>query len=143
MPGGQGQNDKAEEAQIKLDTLVMAYARIQAEADDLANQLDYVKSTLTKVMTEEQRKAHEVTDGGKVYRATFVQASVPIIDEKGLREELGNEVVDSYCKLVLDRKALESAMEDGAVDPYKVGKHVTERKNKPSVRFTIRAADDT
>lgn len=143
MPGGQGHNDSEELAKIKLDTLVMGYARIQAEAEEIANQLDHVKSMLTEVMTTEQRKTHEVTDGGKVYRATFVQASVPLIDEKGLREELGNEVVDSYCKLVLDRKALEVAMEDGKVDPYKVGKHVTERKSKPSVRFTIRSADDS
>jgi hypothetical protein len=142
MPGGQGHNEQAELDQIKLDTLVAGYARVQAKLEEETCQLDYIKSMITEIFIDKQIKTHEVEDGGKIYRATFLQASTPVIDEKGLREELGNEVVDTYCRLVLDRKALEAAMEEGVLDPYKVGKHVTERKNKPSVRFTVRAADD-
>lgn len=130
-------------SKIKLDTLVAGFARLQAEADQATRSLNHVKSLLTEAMTEEQVKTHEVQDGGKIYRATFTQASIPQIDEAGLREELGDEVIDSYCKLVLDKKALETAMEDGRIDPYVVGRHVTERKNAPSVRFTVRSADDS
>lgn len=126
-----------------LDLLVLAYAELSAQADEAARALQGVKDALTEEMNEEQVKTHEVQDGGKIYRATFTQATVPMIDEKGLRADLGNEVVDSYCKLVLDKKSLESAMESGAVDPYTVGRHVTERKNAPSVRFTVRSADDS
>lgn len=130
-------------AKIKLDTLVMGYARIQAEATEIANQLDHVKSMLTEVMIEDQIKTHEVQDGGKVYRATFLQATTPVIDEEGLEKELGVETYEKFTKRVLDRKALEEGMENGEVDPFAVGKHVTERKNRPSVRFSIRAADDS
>jgi hypothetical protein len=102
-----------------------------------------MRKTLAAEMESQQIKTHEVQDGGKIYRATFLQASTPIIDEAGLEKDLGTEVFERYTKRVLDRKALEEGMEHGEVDPFVVGKHVTERKNRPSVRFSTRAADDS
>lgn len=127
----------------KLDILTKGLAEQQAKLDAATQEYNLVKGMLVELMETEQIKTHEVDDGGKVYRATFVQASVPIIDEAGLEAEIGTEVFERYCKRVLDRKALEAAMETGDVDPFQVGKHVTERKNKPSVRFTVRTADDS
>jgi hypothetical protein len=127
---------------IKMDLIVQRFAELDAAAKDAAAALDAVKQIVLETMEQEQIKTYEVTDGGKVYRATYVQATTHIIDEEGLREELGDDLVDLYCKKVLDKPALEAAMESGEVSPYAVGLHVTERKNKPSVRFTARAADD-
>lgn len=128
---------------VRLDILTRGLAEHQAKLDQVNQEYNLVKSMLVEVMQEEQIKTHEVEEGGKIYRATFTQATVPIIDEEGLRKELGEELYREYCKLVLDRKMVEAAMEDGQLDPLTVGKHVTERKNKPSVRFTVRAADDS
>ena len=128
---------------VRLDILVASYAEFQQQAEEAANRANQVKKALVEAMVEDQVKTHEVEDGGKIYRATFLQAVTAVVDENGLRQELGDEVVDEYCKKVLDKKALEDAMEAGKVDPFKVGKHVTERKNQPSVRFTVRAADDS
>jgi len=128
---------------IKLDTLTVAFAELQAKADEAARAANDVKKVLAEALEQDQIKTHEVQDGGKIYRATFLQAVVPIIDETGLEKELGSDVYDRYTKKVLDKKALERAMESNEVDPVKVGKHVTERRNAPSVRFTVRAADDS
>jgi hypothetical protein len=128
---------------IKLDTLTVAFAELQAKADEATRAANDVKKVLAEALEQDQIKTHEVQDGGKIYRATFLQAIVPIIDEEGLEKELGAEVYDRYTKKVLDKKALEQAMESNEVDPLKVGKHVTERKNAASVRFTVRAADDS
>lgn len=125
-----------------MDALVKRMAELSAAADQATRSLSLMKDTLLRAMEEEQIKTHEVQDGGKIYRATYVQATTVQLDEAGLRQELGSEEVDRYCKKVLDRAALETAMTEGEVDPFIVGKHVTERKNKPSVRFSARSADD-
>jgi hypothetical protein len=125
---------------VRLDILTRGLAEAQAKLDETTHEYNLIKNMLTEIMETEQVKTHEVQDGGKIYRATFLQAVVPVIDEEGLKKELGAEF-DTYTKKVLDKKALESAMEVGEVDPSRVGKYVTERKNKPSVRFTVRAAD--
>lgn len=127
---------------MKMDALVKRMAELSAAADQATRSLNLMKDTLLRAMEEEQIKTHEVQDGGKIYRATYVQATTIQLDEAGLRRELGSEEVDRYCKKVLDRAALETAMTEGEVDPFIVGKHVTERKNKPSVRFSARAAGD-
>lgn len=132
-----------ETVKLKMDMLTKGLAELQVKVDEATKEFNLVRSMLTEAMVEEQIKTHEVEDGGKIYRATFVQASVPLIDEEGLEKELGFVKYDQFTKKVLDRKALEAAMETGEVDPFLVGKHVTERKNKPSVRFTVRAADDS
>ena len=131
-----------ETTKIKMDLLVQSFAELSQRAADATNAFEAVRKTLAQEMENEQIKTHEVQDGGKVYRATFLQAVIPVIDEGALEDELGTEVFDRYTKRVLDRKALEEAMENGELDPLTVGKHITERKNRPSVRFSTRAADD-
>jgi len=131
-----------ENTKLKMDLMVQAFAELQQQATDAANAFDALRKTLANEMETQQIKTHEVQDGGKIYRATFLQASTPVIDEDGLRQELGDTEFERYCRLVLDRKALEAGMENGEVDPFAVGKHITERKNRPSVRFSTRAADD-
>lgn len=123
-----------------LDALVKEYAEVTATIENQQRVLDEIKAELLLKMEEEQIKTHEVQDGGKVYRATYVQATRTEIDEQGL-----SQVIDlmPYSKVVLDKKALESAMETGDADPFVVGQYVTERKVKPSVRFSIRAAEDS
>jgi len=128
---------------LKMDLLLQGYAEAEATAKEASNTVELIKKALLEAMEADQIKTHEVTDGGKVYRVTYVQAVTHNIDEEGLRKELGEELYREYCKLVLDRKMVETAMEEGQLDPRLVGKHVTERKNKPSVRFTARAADDS
>lgn len=127
---------------MKMDALVKRMAELSSAADQATRSLNLMKDTLLRAMEEEQIKTHEVQDGGKVYRATYVQATTVALDEAGLREDLGDDLVDAYCKKVLDRSAIEVGMEEGLLDPFIVGKHVTERKNKPSVRFSARAAED-
>lgn len=126
----------------RIDNLILALAEAKVRYEQATQEVALINSILVEEMEKEQVKTEEVEDGGKIHRATFVQATRIEIDEKGLREELGDEVVDQYCKKVLDRTALEAAMEDGYISPFKVGKHVTERKNRPSVRLSTRAAED-
>ncbi len=140
--GGWQGVDMDENTKLKMDLLVGSFAELQQAATEAQNAFEAVRKTLAAEMEAEQIKTHEVQDGGKIYRATFLQASIPVIDEAGLEAELGTETFERYTKRVLDRKALEEGMENGEVDPFVVGKHITERKNKPSVRFSTRSADD-
>lgn len=104
---------------------------------------DLVKLKETELIEELQSsriKTKTVQDGGKLYTATYVQATRHELDEAGLLEELG-EKAESYLSKKLDRVSLFNAMDEGTLDPNVVGKYVTERKNKPSVRITERSAD--
>jgi hypothetical protein len=132
-----------ENTKLKMDLLVGSFAELQQAAVEATNAFESVRKTLAAEMEDQQIKTHEVQDGGKIYRATFLQATTPVVDEEGLEKELGSTVYEKFTKRVLDRKALEEAMEHGEVDPFVVGKHITERKNRPSVRFSTRAADDS
>lgn len=123
-----------------MEELVKEFARLSAVAEDATRAMEAIKAELLETMQEEQIKTSEVREGDKIFRATFVQSTTAQIDEKGLLEELGEEA-DLYMKKVFDRKALEQALEEGTADPYLVGRYVSERKSKPSVRFTTRAAD--
>lgn len=56
---------------------------------------------------------------------TYSLRGVPTINEPALRKELGAKVYDKYTKRVLDRKAMERAMDMGLIDPVTVSKHVS------------------
>jgi len=123
----------------RIEDLVREYAEKAARLDDAQKDLELTKKELIAEMEADQVKTSEVREGDKIYRATYYQGHRTDIDEESLGKVMD---LEPYCKVVLDRGLLEAALETGEVDPFLVGKYVTERKNKPSVRFTQRAADD-
>ena len=119
----------------KPDDLVYEYLAVRDERDRAQAQLDTVTARLMKQMEADQRKSWRWTEGGRNHNLTYVQQYTTVIDEPGLRKALTAKVFDRYTKRALDRKAMESAMDSGAVDPVTVSRFVTQQPKKPYLTY--------
>lgn len=113
------------------DPLVGEYLQARVERDRAQEKLDVISARLMKQMEADQRKSYRWQADGHAFGVTYVQAHTTVIDEHGLRRALTAKVFDRYTKKVLDRKAMETAMDAGQVDPITVSRFVTLKPNKP------------
>jgi len=113
------------------DPLVGEYLQARVDRDQAQAKLDEISSRLIKQMQTDQRKSYRWQADGRAFAVTYVQAHTTVIDEKGLRRALRARVFDRYTKKVLDRRAMEKAMDAGEVDPVTVSRFVTLQPNKP------------
>lgn len=91
-------------------------------------------------MKHKQVKTAYVSAGGVKFSATYTQRTTNQINEQGLRKALGARVYDKFTTKKLDRKALETAMTDGVVDPMIVAKFVDQVPGK--IYLTYRAKEE-
>lgn len=124
-----------------LQNLITNYLRSKRRFDMEKRNLEVNQQRLTEYLSENKIKTTEVQQGNEIVTATYVQASRFEVDEEGLKNYIGEKRFNGLCKQVLDKSVLEAAMECGDLDPEHVGKFITERKNKPSVRVSARAAE--
>jgi hypothetical protein len=115
----------------ELDPLLQDYLVARRARDDAQMRMDDAQALLMKQMEADQRKSYKWTADGMSHSVSYTQGHVTLIDEKGLRRALTAKVFDRYTKKVLDRKAMESAMDAGQVDPITVSRFVTLRPNHP------------
>lgn len=113
------------------DELVSCYLQARHERDRAQALLDEFADRLMKQMEADQRKSYRWQHDGRAFAVTYVQAHTTVIDEKGLRRALRAPTFDRYTKKVLDRKAMEAAMDAGLIDPVTVSRFVTLKPNKP------------
>jgi hypothetical protein len=115
--------------------LVDDYLEARAARDKAQERLDELGERLIKQMEQDQRKSYRWASHGARHTLTYVQSRTTQIDEKGLRRALKAKVFDKYTKKVLDRKAMEAAMDAGEVDPVVVSRFVILRANKPHLTY--------
>ena len=120
----------------ELDPLLFDYMNARRARDAYQIKLDEAQARLMKQMEADQRKSYRWTDADSAFTVSYVQAHTTVIDEKGLRRALRAKVFDKYTKKVLDRKAMEKAMDSGEVDPVTVSRFVTLKPNKPHLSVT-------
>lgn len=126
----------------ELDPLLFDYMAARHARDDAQAHLDEAQARLMKQMEADQRKSYRWTDEGRAFAVSYVQAHTTVIDEKGLRRALRAPVFDRYTKRVLDRKAMEAAMDAGVIDPVTVSRFVTLKPNKPHLSVTEKEAQE-
>ena len=114
------------------------------KAHDLAGQrLKQAEAALLVRMQEKHQKSYKHTQpDGSTTTVTYVQRNTVEIDEKGLRRALTAKVFDKYTVKKLDRKAMEAAMDTGAVDPMTVARFVTEKPSQPYLKYTYKEGND-
>lgn len=121
--------------------LIEEYLRARGERDQAQHQFEEIEARLIKQMEADQRKSYKWREDGTNKSLTYVQANTTLIDERGLRKALRAKVFDRYTKRVLDRKAMEAAMDAGEVDPVTVSRFVTLRPNKPHLKYVEREVE--
>lgn len=121
--------------------LVADYLAARTERDRAQNRLDDIQALLVKQMEADQRKNFTWNVNGVIRRLTYVQQHITDIDEPGLRRALKAKVFDRFTKRVLDRKAMELAMDTGEVDKVVVSRFVTQRPKKPFLTYTEKDAE--
>jgi uncharacterized protein YuzE len=123
------------------DLLVAQYLNAKTEYDKAKAHYEDLQAQVTKQMEADHRKRYKWNQQGKVCTITFVQQHQTDIDEPGLRKALTAKVFDRYTKRVLDRKAMELAMDTGEVDPVTVSRFVATRPKKPFLTYTEKEAE--
>jgi hypothetical protein len=123
------------------DLLVAQYLNAKTEYDKAKAHYEDLQAQVTKQMEADHRKRYKWNQQGKVCTLTFVQQHQTDIDEPGLRKALTAKVFDRYTKRVLDRKAMELAMDTGEVDPVTVSRFVATRPKKPFLTYTEKEAE--
>lgn len=122
-------------ALVTTDPLVKEYLDKRHARDVAQQELDDITQILLKQMQADQRKSFRWTDGDVARTVTYVQKYTTIIDEKRLRRALTARVFDRYTKRVLDRTAMERAMDTGDVDPKTVATCVEQKPMRPYLEY--------
>ena len=117
--------------------LVTNYLEARARRDEAQANLDNHTARLIKQMEADQRKSFRWDDDGLRRTVTYKQSHATEINERGLRRALTARVFDKYTKRVLDRKAMETAIDAGEIDPLVVSRFVQLRPNKPHLTYKV------
>jgi len=117
------------------DPLVAEYLAARVERDQAQARVDEIGERLMKEMEADQRKTFRWKAHGHAHSLTYVVKNTTVIDEPGLRKALTAKVFDKYTKRVLDRKAMEEAMDQGLIDPVTVSTHVELKPHKPYLDY--------
>jgi hypothetical protein len=123
--------------------LVAEYLAARAERDKAQIQYEEAQSRLIKQMQADQRKSFRWTANGVNQNITYVQQYLTIIDEPGLRKALRAKVFDRYTKRVLDRRAMEAAMDAGEVDPVTVSRFTRQQPKVPFLSYKVTPVKET
>jgi len=121
--------------------LVHEYLSLRAVRDRAERDYQEVTERLMKQMEADQRKSYRWEENGQKRLLTYVQSRRTEIDEKGLRKALTAKVFDKYTVKKLDRKAMETAMDAGDVDPVIVSRYVQVNLSKPFLKFSEQEAE--
>jgi hypothetical protein len=119
--------------------LVSDYLEARIARDKAQARVDELGERLIKQMEADQRKSYRWRAEGHANSLTVVVKHTTDIDERGLRRAMHARNFDRYTKRVLDRKAMENAMDAGEVDPTMVARFVTQRPHKPYLDFRSRS----
>ena len=114
----------------ELDPLLFDYMAARRARDEAQDRLDEAQTLLMKQMESDQRKSYRWETDDRKFSVSYTQSHTTVIDEKGLRRALKATVFDKYTKKVLDRKAMEAAMDAGLIDPVTVSRFVTLKPSK-------------
>lgn len=125
-----------EERRPEIEELLEEYREAKQAADAAKNHLADVVKRLTGALAAVKRKRYEVRKDGRYYRVTYVAAERTVINEQGLRKELGARQFAKITKVSVDRKKLENLIAAGEIAPEVVGKHIEVKKDTPSIRYT-------
>ena len=126
----------------ETDPLLADWMNARRARDDAQAALDMAQERLLKQMEADQRKSYRWTADGLSHAVTYVAKGATVIDEKGLRKALTAKVYDQYTVKKLDRRAMEKAMDEGAIDPVTVSRFVTIKPSRPYLELREREVEE-
>lgn len=124
------------------------------EFDTLANEIEILRSMkeVAQVASSafEDQQAYVIammgdqkTAKAQTVKATVVRRPVTTYNEAGIKKALGAVLFRKVSKQVLDKKALEQAVNDGIVDINVIAAHAEVKDSKPYISFSkIESGDD-
>lgn len=118
--------------------LVAEFLMRRMERDQAQARLDEVQAQLIKQMEADQRKTFRWTSDGLMHAVSYVQKGATVIDEPGLRKALTAKVFDKFTNRVLNKRAMEKAMDAGEIDPVTVSRFVTIKPSRPYLELRER-----
>ena len=99
------------------------------------------EAQLIAVLEEQELKSTGSEIGDVRYTSTVTQRTQTTFDESGLKKALGARSFNKLTISRLDKSKLETAINEGSLDPAVVAQYTTITSGAPSLRLTKRAAD--
>lgn len=87
-------------------------------------------------LVSQRKKSTSVRVGDRVHKMTFVQTESTVINEEGLRKEVGVKVWNKITDRKVNRAKVTKAVEDGEISPEVLGTFVQVKKASPYIRHT-------
>ncbi len=122
--------------------LAAQYLAAKNAHDQAKRHLDQIQAQLVAQMQYDHQKSHAYVFGGQKTTITYVQNTRVEINEAGLRKAMKAKNYDRFTKRVLDRKALEDAMERDEVDSRLVAQYCTPKVGTPFLKVTTKEVEE-
>jgi hypothetical protein len=123
-------------------TVYDEYVAAKSAFDAAERRLNLAKSSLLEHMAAQQQKSTTLQVGDTQTTFTYTTREVIKINEVGLRKALGARIFNKYTKRVLDKQKMESAMENGEVDPMTVAQFVSSTPSAPYLRVSEKTVEE-
>ena len=119
-----------------IERLLIEIQSSEEELQTWQAQVEQSKKELLDLLEKHNISSTEQEVQGESVKVTVVRPTRLEIDEDGLEQELTDSLWRLVTKVVLDKKALESAVAKGKIEPQTISKHSKEVATKPYLRIT-------
>lgn len=119
-----------------IERLLVEIQSSEEELQTWQAQVEKSKLELMELLEKHNISSTEQEVQGESVKVTVVRPTRLEIDEDGLREDLTEAIWRLVTKAVIDKKALESAVAKGKIEPQTISKHSKEVATKPYLRIT-------
>lgn len=118
------------------DPVLAEYLDARKAKEEAERKFRLAEDELLGNMRALSDKTRTLTDGGKVYRATYVQTNQTKVDEEALQKKIGKIAYRKLCDLKINKRKIEEAMNNGDLPVEVIGPLVTEVPGKPYIRYS-------
>lgn len=120
----------------KTEKDVIGLFLLKKQAEELGGQISALQERIVGDFVSSDTKSISVEHEGVTIKATFVQGTTLVYDEKGLEKKLGKALWAKTLKSVFDKKKLEALITTGVVNVDVVAQFAEEKQSSPYIKLT-------
>jgi len=129
-------------ANKEVQDAIEDYKRLVDEKEELDVAVEKAKQRVIELAAIKGQKSLSATIDNKKVVATVSSRMITKFNEEGLKKALGAVSYKRLCKLVIDRRKVEEAIEGEQLDPVVVAQFTTVTPSAPYIRLTEKVDDD-
>lgn len=121
---------------MTLDEMVAEWQIAKATVETAQERFDHLTNEITAYMITEGVKSDLVRVRDKEWKVTVVQTERVKVDDDHLIKMIGKRLYNKVSIRKVDKKLLDDAIKEGAIDPAMISNSVVISTSKPFMRVT-------